>query len=99
MSEMDFIRGIVQRTGCGLLLDLNNVFVSATNHGYSALDYLSDFPIEHVGEIHLRSEEHTSELQSLRHLVCRLLLEKKKKNIDEYLVLHFNGEQASMSVQ
>jgi uncharacterized protein (UPF0276 family) len=53
MSETDFIRSIVQRTGCGLLLDINNVFVSATNHGYSALDYLSDFPIEHVGEIHL----------------------------------------------
>jgi uncharacterized protein (UPF0276 family) len=53
MSETDFIRGIVQRTGCGLLLDVNNVFVSATNHGYSADDYLSDFPIEHVGEIHL----------------------------------------------
>lgn len=53
MSETDFIRGIVQRTGCGLLLDVNNVFVSATNHGYAALDYLSDFPIEHVGEIHL----------------------------------------------
>jgi hypothetical protein len=53
MRETDFIRGIVQRTGCGLLLDVNNVFVSATNHGYAALDYLSDFPIEHVGEIHL----------------------------------------------
>jgi len=53
MSETDFIRDLVQRTGCGLLLDINNVFVSATNHGYSALDYLSDFPIEHVGEIHL----------------------------------------------
>src|SRR6266403_5572261 len=53
MSETAFIRGIVQRTGCGLLLDVNNVFVSATNHGYSALDYLSDFPVEHVGEIHL----------------------------------------------
>src|SRR5437899_6171590 len=35
----------------------------------------------HAGDVHLiRSEEHTSELQSLRHLVCRLLLEKKKKN-------------------
>jgi uncharacterized protein (UPF0276 family) len=53
MSETDFIRGLVQRTGCGLLLDVNNVFVSAINHGYSALDYLSDFPIEHVSEIHL----------------------------------------------
>ena len=51
MSETDFIRDLCARTGCGLLLDVNNVFVSATNHGYSALDYLSDFPIERVGEI------------------------------------------------
>ncbi len=53
MSETDFIRRIAQRTGCGLLLDVNNVFVSATNHGYAALDYLSDFPLAQVGEIHL----------------------------------------------
>jgi uncharacterized protein (UPF0276 family) len=53
MSETDFIRELVRRTGCGLLLDVNNVFVSATNHGYSALSYLADFPLEHVGEIHL----------------------------------------------
>jgi uncharacterized protein (UPF0276 family) len=53
MNETDFIRALVRRTGCGLLLDVNNVFVSATNHGYSALSYLADFPLEHVGEIHL----------------------------------------------
>lgn len=53
MSETEFIGAIVRRTGCGLLLDVNNVFVSATNHGFSALDYLSDFPIAAVGEIHL----------------------------------------------
>ncbi len=53
MSEVDFIRAIVRRTGCGLLLDVNNVFVSAVNHGYAALDYLSDFPLAAVGEIHL----------------------------------------------
>jgi uncharacterized protein len=53
MSETDFIRELVRRTGCGLLLDVNNVFVSATNQGSSALDYLGDFPLEHVGEIHL----------------------------------------------
>lgn len=53
MSETDFIRAVVQRTGCGLLLDINNVFVSATNHGFSALDYLAEFPVSHVGEIHL----------------------------------------------
>ena len=53
MSETEFIRALAQRTGCGLLLDVNNVFVSATNHGYSALTYLADFPLDHVGEIHL----------------------------------------------
>jgi uncharacterized protein (UPF0276 family) len=53
MSETDFIRSVAQRTGCGLLLDINNVFVSATNHGFSALQYLADFPLARVGEIHL----------------------------------------------
>jgi uncharacterized protein (UPF0276 family) len=53
MSETDFIRRAAQRTGCGLLLDINNVFVSATNHGFSALQYLTDFPLSRVGEIHL----------------------------------------------
>ena len=53
MSETDFIRGVAQRTGCGLLLDINNVFVSATNHGFSAAQYLTEFPLSRVGEIHL----------------------------------------------
>lgn len=53
MSEAAFIREIVRRTGCGLLLDINNVFVSATNQDFSALEYLSDYPLELVGEIHL----------------------------------------------
>ncbi len=53
ISETNFIRGLVRRTGCGLLLDVNNVYVSTTNHGYSALAYLADFPLEHVREIHL----------------------------------------------
>jgi uncharacterized protein len=53
MSETDFLREIVKQTGCGLLLDINNVHVSATNHSTSAEQYLSDFPLEHVREIHL----------------------------------------------
>jgi uncharacterized protein len=53
MSETEFIREIVKQSGCGLLLDVNNVHVSATNHGYSAEQYLADFPLEHVREIHL----------------------------------------------
>ena len=63
MSETEFIRAVAQRTGCGLLLDVNNVFVSATNHGYPARAYLADFPLEYVGEIHLagHSEQHDDE--------------------------------------
>jgi uncharacterized protein len=53
LSETDFIRTIANCTGCGLLLDVNNVFVSATNHGFSALEYLADFPLSRVCEIHL----------------------------------------------
>jgi uncharacterized protein len=57
MSETDFIREVAARTGCGLLLDINNVFVSATNHGFSSLEYLSDFPLSRVGEIHLAGHD------------------------------------------
>ena len=52
-AEADFLREIARRTGCGLLLDVNNVFVSATNHGRDPDRYLADFPLEAVGEIHL----------------------------------------------
>jgi uncharacterized protein len=52
-SEIDFMRELTTRTGCGLLLDVNNVFVSATNLGTSAGNYLAAFPLEHVGEVHL----------------------------------------------
>ncbi len=52
-AETDFLREIARRTGCGLLLDVNNVFVSAVNHGFDADRYLADFPLSAVGEIHL----------------------------------------------
>lgn len=61
MGETDFIRAVARRTGCGLLLDINNVFVSATNQGYAALDYLSDFPLAEVGEIHLAGHAEQSD--------------------------------------
>jgi len=53
MSETDFLREVVRRTGCGLLLDVNNIHVSATNQHYDPAAYLEAFPVEHVGEIHL----------------------------------------------
>lgn len=61
--ETAFLAEIARRTGCGLLLDVNNVFVSASNHGFEARAYLADFPLQHVGEIHLAGHE-TEELPS-----------------------------------
>jgi hypothetical protein len=69
MSETDFIREITRRTGCSLLLDVNNVFVSATNHGYAALDYLANFPLHEVGEIHLAGHAEQSDDEGERLLI------------------------------
>ena len=52
-AEPDFLAALAQRTGCGLLLDVNNVFVSATNLGFSPQGYIDAFPLDLVGEIHL----------------------------------------------
>ncbi|MEK6345951.1 MAG: DUF692 domain-containing protein [Burkholderia sp.] len=53
MSEVEFLRAVAEHTGCGLLLDINNVFVSACNQHRSAEACLAAFPLEHVGQIHL----------------------------------------------
>jgi uncharacterized protein (UPF0276 family) len=53
IPEVDFLNEVSKRTGCGLLLDVNNVFVSAKNHGTQPLPYLDSFPLDRVKEIHL----------------------------------------------
>jgi uncharacterized protein (UPF0276 family) len=53
MDEVTFLTEIARRTGCGLLLDVNNVFVSATNQNWDARAYIDAFPLDAVGEIHL----------------------------------------------
>jgi uncharacterized protein (UPF0276 family) len=52
-EEPEFLAEVVRRSGCGLLLDVNNVFVSATNLGFDPADYLARLPLAAVGEIHL----------------------------------------------
>ncbi len=78
MSETDFIREISKRTGCVLLLDVNNVHVSATNHGYSAEKYLADFPLERVREIHLAG--HATEEDDLGK---PLLIDAHDRKVDD----------------
>jgi uncharacterized protein (UPF0276 family) len=52
-DEIDFLRELARRTGCKLLLDINNVYVSARNLGFSADDWIDRFPHALVGEVHL----------------------------------------------
>jgi len=53
VPEAEFLGAVARRTGCGLLCDVNNIFVSACNHGWDALAYLDALPGDAVGEIHL----------------------------------------------
>jgi uncharacterized protein (UPF0276 family) len=53
MSEWEFIAELARRTGCGLLLDVNNIYVSAFNHGFDAQDFLAGIPVDRVRQIHL----------------------------------------------
>lgn len=52
-SEIDFIAEVVRRTGCGLLLDVNNVYVASTNQQWDPVAYIEAYPLSHVQEIHL----------------------------------------------
>jgi uncharacterized protein (UPF0276 family) len=53
MDEAQFIGEVVRRTGCGLLLDVSNAYVSAVNHGRDAVACIDALPLEAVGEVHL----------------------------------------------
>lgn len=68
-EEPDFLAEVLRRTGCGLLLDINNVFVSATNLGLSARDYLEACPLDRVGEIHLAGHATLTDATGARLLV------------------------------
>jgi len=53
MSEQEFINEIVSKSGCGLLLDVNNVYVNAFNHNYNAKEFIDKMPMESVKYIHM----------------------------------------------
>ena len=53
MTEWEFLAELTRRADCLLLLDLNNIHVSATNHGFDAYEYLNALPVDRVQQIHL----------------------------------------------
>jgi uncharacterized protein len=60
IPEAEFITEVASRTGCGILCDVNNIYVSARNFGFDPITYLETLPIEVIGEIHLAGH-HTAE--------------------------------------
>ena len=62
MTEWEFLEAMCDRTGCGLLLDVNNIYVSAVNHGFDPLAYLSGIPAGRVRQIHLAGHSAGREL-------------------------------------
>ena len=53
MPEWEYLSALAKRTGCGLLLDVNNVFVSAHNHGFDAVQYITNLPHENIVQMHI----------------------------------------------
>ena len=69
MGEVEFLTEIARRSGCGLLLDVNNVYVSATNQNYDPLGYIHAFPLHLVGEIHLGGHDEDRDSAGRRLLI------------------------------
>ncbi|WP_426237912.1 DUF692 domain-containing protein [Pseudomonas sp. TWP3-2] len=78
IDEPEFIREVIQRTGCGLLLDVNNVYVSCINHQRDPLAYMDALPLHAVGEIHLAGFAEDSD-----SLGDRLLIDDHGAPIDQ----------------
>jgi uncharacterized protein len=72
LTEWQFLAELCERADCGLLLDVNNVFVSAFNHGFAAADFIDGIPLGRVGQIHLagHSDYGTHLLDTHDHSVC-----------------------------
>ena len=69
IDEIDFLAVIADRTGCGLLLDVNNVMVSSVNHHMDPFAYVDRFPVHAVGEIHLAGYDETTDAAGERLLI------------------------------
>jgi len=57
MTEVEFVSEIVERAGCNMLLDVNNVYVNAFNHNYDAKDFIGKLPLDKVAYIHMAGHE------------------------------------------
>jgi len=69
MTETEFLSAVARRTGCGLLLDVNNVHISAVNQKFDAATYIDAFPMQQVGEFHLAGFAEDCDSEGARLLI------------------------------
>ncbi|ABQ35497.1 DUF692 domain-containing protein [Bradyrhizobium sp. BTAi1] len=72
MTEWEFLTELTRRSGCFLLLDINNVYVSAFNHGFDPHEFLEGIPTDRVVQFHMAGHSHmgTHIIDTHDHLVC-----------------------------
>ncbi|WP_281543744.1 DUF692 domain-containing protein [Grimontia sp. SpTr1] len=72
MTEWEFLSEICNATGCQLLLDINNIYVSAFNHGFSAFEFIDGVPKEHICQFHLAGHQNNGDhlIDTHDHPVC-----------------------------
>ena len=66
MTEWEFLTEVVERADCGILLDVNNIYVSAKNHDFNPYDYLNGVPHHRVGQMHVAGHTRSRNTSSIR---------------------------------
>jgi uncharacterized protein (UPF0276 family) len=86
LTEWEFLSALCERADCGLLLDVNNVYVSAHNHGFSADQFLRGIPVDRVGQFHLagHSDQGTHLLDTHDHPVCAPVWELYRAAVERF---------------
>lgn len=86
LTEWEFLAALCARTDCGVLLDVNNIFVSAHNHGFAPRAFLEGIPVGRVGQIHLAGhrDEGTHLLDTHDHPVCEGVWDLYRAAVDRF---------------
>lgn len=86
LTEWEFLAGVAGGADCGILLDVNNIYVSAQNHGFSADDYLAGVPVARVGQFHLAGhrDQGTHLLDTHDHPVPELVWSLYRKAVQRF---------------
>jgi uncharacterized protein (UPF0276 family) len=86
LTEWEFLAELCRRADCGLLLDVNNVYVSAHNHGFAAEDFLRGIPADRVGQMHLagHTDAGTHLLDTHDHPVCDPVWDLYRRAVERF---------------